>query len=280
MKTLSEDRVLQEIRAETYDSDSTCAGRADLEDFDEPLCCPYKTGFWDCTGCHPGLSADCHRQPVFAADYFYDDYGDYYIVNLPSRDCFCDMNCKDRGDCCDDVKDTCSHWFTPRVSKEVTFDRGVVKYFSAGVGQTFEQARALCAKHGSRIVQPESESDMKALADALDWTNKADRASFWLPWANMLNGEIAPSQDDAYAGEWVHFVDGTPIPDGLKKYVEGRHKTIDGMGTGCTMFRNNRSRQLELMVSQNKDSDFSSRNPWTNRLNLPKEVHTFQAEWS
>ena len=252
MKTLSEDRVLSNIRAETYDSDSTCAGRADLEALEEPICCPYKTGFWECTGCHPDLSADCHRQPVFAADYFYDDYGDYYIVNLPSRDCFCDMNCKDRGDCCDDIADTCSHFFSPRVSKEVTFDRGTVKYFSAGVGKTFEEARALCAQHGSRIVQPESESDMEALSDALDWTGKADRASFWLPWANMKDGEIAPSRDDAYIGDWVHFVDGTAIPNGIKRYFEGRHKTIDGMGTGCTMFQNNRSKELQILVSRNQ----------------------------
>ena len=119
------------------------------------------------------LSAHCHKQPVFAADYFYDDYGDYYLVNLPSRDCFCDYNCKDRGDCCDDIATTCEHFFSPRVSSEVTFDRGVVKYFHAGVGKTFEEALALCAKEDARLVQPESVADMEALQDALGWTGKA-----------------------------------------------------------------------------------------------------------
>ena len=55
MKTLSEDRIVNDIRAETYDSDSTCAGRADLDIFEKPVCCPFKTDFWDCTGCHPDL---------------------------------------------------------------------------------------------------------------------------------------------------------------------------------------------------------------------------------
>merc|ERR1712046_176916 len=63
MKTLSEDRVLEATRAETYESDSTCAGRAALEDFGEPQCCGFKEDFWDCTGCNPKLSADCHKQP-------------------------------------------------------------------------------------------------------------------------------------------------------------------------------------------------------------------------
>ena len=78
---------------------------------------------------------------------------------------------------------------------------------------------------------------------------KADRASFWLPWANMLNGEIAPSQDDAYAGDWVHFVDGTAVPKALNGYFQGRGKTIDGMGTGCTMFNQNRRKELLILVS-------------------------------
>ena len=34
---------------------------------------------------------------------------------------------------------------------------------------------------------------MEALSDALGWTGKADRSSFWLPWANMKDGEIAPT---------------------------------------------------------------------------------------
>ena len=59
------------------------------------------------------------------------------------------------------------------MSSEVTFDRGVVKYFHAGVGKTFEEALALCAKEDARLVQPESVADMEALQDALGWTGKA-----------------------------------------------------------------------------------------------------------
>ena len=61
-------------------------------------------------------------------------------MNLPSRDFYCDYNCKDRLDCCDDIEETCSHFFSPRVFSEITFDRGVVIYFHAGVGKTFEEA--------------------------------------------------------------------------------------------------------------------------------------------
>ena len=55
MKTLSEDRIVDNIRAESYDSDSTCRGREELAVFEEAKCCAFKTDFWDCTGCHPGL---------------------------------------------------------------------------------------------------------------------------------------------------------------------------------------------------------------------------------
>ena len=65
----------------------------------------------------------------------------------------------------------------------------------------------------------------------------------------MLNGEIAPSQDDAYAGDWVHFEDGTAVPKALNGYFQGRSKTIDGMGTGCTMFNQNRRKELIILVS-------------------------------
>ena len=124
-----------------------------------------------------------------------------------------------------------------------------MKYFHAGVGKSFEEALALCAENDARIIQPESVSDMETLQDALGWTGKADRAHFWLPWANMLDGEIAPNKDDSYAGEWVHFVDGTPVPSALNGYFKGRQKTIDGLGTGCTRFSNNRNKEVELIVS-------------------------------
>ena len=65
----------------------------------------------------------------------------------------------------------------------------------------------------------------------------------------MLNGEIAPSKDDVYAGDWVHFVDETAVPKALMGYFQGRGKTIDGMGTGCTMFNQDRRKQLLILVS-------------------------------
>ena len=75
----------------------------------------------------------------------------------------------------------------------------------------------------------------------------------------MLNGEIAPSQDDAYSGDWVHFVDGTAVPKALMGYFQGRGKTIDGMGTGCTMFNQDRRKDLLILVSYYFPSD---RGPW------------------
>ena len=72
------------------------------------------------------------------------------------------------------------------MSSEVTFDRGVVKYFHAGVGKTFEEALALCAKEDARIVQPESVADMEALQDALGWTGKARFKFFSINFRNFV----------------------------------------------------------------------------------------------
>ena len=50
MKTLFKDRIVDNIRAESYDSDSTGRGREELGVFEEAKCCAFKTDFWDCTG--------------------------------------------------------------------------------------------------------------------------------------------------------------------------------------------------------------------------------------
>ena len=57
-----------------------------------------------------------------------------------TRDCYCDRKCKDMGDCCDDILETCPSYFRPGEVKQVEFSTGNVKYFYGGSGLNNEDA--------------------------------------------------------------------------------------------------------------------------------------------
>ena len=84
------------------------------------VCCNIRDEWDDCTGCNPNLlkkngvdQLECHKQGVLEVDYIYNDDDDTIdYLAIESRDCFCDRLCRIREDCCDDIKETCPHFFT------------------------------------------------------------------------------------------------------------------------------------------------------------------------
>ena len=189
-------------RAETYESQSTCAHRNELlsvQQGSRNVCCDWRLGKSDhheCVGCNPNMGMPCEDQGVFEYEYTFYDYdgnfcedGDkgcyfYYYDWKDTRDCYCDRRCRDYGDCCDDIADTCENYYRPAEVKQIEFSDGPAKYFIGGSGLTAVEAFARCHEFGGSVMSYPTYEDLERIWYA-EGFNSIQSPAFWLPYVSL-----------------------------------------------------------------------------------------------